>query len=109
MLGVRLVVNHYWRANVGPFPEPGAVAVGEAEAAVAAGVAPGTAPVVVVEAGAIAGEVLGEQHVGQVVPAWSKARDADGVAVHCFVGDAPQDREDAGRRWPRASAADDQE
>src|SRR4051812_35742520 len=88
-----LVVDGQRRADMGPFPQQCAVAVGQPEAAVRPGVAPVAAPVVVVEAGTIAGEVLGEQDVGQVVAAGPEARDADGVAVHRLVGDAPKNGE----------------
>src|SRR6185436_12259185 len=79
------------------------------EAAVGAGVAPAAAPVVVVQAGAVAGEVLGEEYVGQVVATGAEAGDADGVAVHRLVGDAPQNGEYAGWGGAVARAFDGQE
>src|SRR6266851_753743 len=75
----------------------------------AAGIAPHTAPVVVVQAGAVAREVLGEQYIGQVVATRTEARDTDRVAVHGFVGDASDNREHAGWRRPRTGALDGQE
>src|SRR3982074_2024333 len=105
----RSVVDYHRRSQMGPLPEPGAVGVVQAKAAVAASIAPHAAPVVVVQAGAVAGEVLGEQDVGQVVPAWTKGGNANRVAVHRFVGHAAQDRKDASRGRPRSRAFDGQE
>ena len=74
-----------------------------------AGVTPGAAPVVVVETGAIAREVLREQHVGQVIAAGPKPRDADRVAIHRFVRHAAEDGEHANRRRSRPGAFDREE
>src|SRR6266536_4556268 len=99
-----LVVDVHRSAEGGPAPEKGAVGVREAQTAVRGGVAPVAAPVVVVQAGAIAGEVLREQHVGQEVPAWPKPRDANRVTVHRLVRYPADDPEHAERRRPRARA-----
>src|SRR5437879_11401792 len=48
-------------AEAGPGPQNGAVGVGQAQAAVRGGVAPVATPVVVVKAGAVACEVLGDR------------------------------------------------
>ena len=63
-------------------------------------VAPVAAPVVVVNAGAVGGEVLGEQHVLEVVAARRVARNrgVDPLAGHRFVRYPPQDVVDARRR-----------
>src|SRR5947209_14245727 len=95
-------------AEAGPGPQNGAVGVGQAQAAVRGGVAPVATPVVVVKAGAVACEVLGEEYVGQVVAAWAEAWDADRVAVHRLVGDPTDNGEDAQWRGARSSAVDGQ-
>src|SRR5215207_3410636 len=59
-----------------PTPEERAIGVRQAEAAVRGAVAPVAAPVVVVNAGAVAGEVLRKQDVGEVVAARREARRA---------------------------------
>src|SRR5216684_924045 len=99
-----LVVDGYQRAQPGPIPEKSTVGVREPKAAVRGGVAPIAAPVVVVKACPVAGEVLREQHVLQVVAAGPEPRDADGVAVHGFIRHTPADGVHAEGRWPWARA-----
>src|SRR5262249_13374587 len=76
-----------------PVPEPLTVGEAEAEAAVRAGAAEIRAPVVVVQARAIGREVLGIQHVGDVVAEWTVARDPKRRRVHRLVRYAAQDAE----------------
>src|SRR5713226_4952516 len=101
-----LVMDGHRGAEPSPGPEERAVGVGEPEATVRGRVAPVAAPVVVVQAGPVAGEVLREQDVLQVVAAWPKTGNADGVAIHRFVGDATTDGEHADGRRPGTRAVD---
>src|SRR5712691_2441647 len=103
-----LVMDRHRGAKPGPAPQERAVGVRQPQAAVRGGIAPVAAPVVVVQAGPVAGEVLGEQDVLQVVAAWPKTGNADGVAVHRLIGDAPADGEHANGRRTRAGAVDRQ-
>ena len=76
------------------------------ETAMRAGVAKVARPVVVVDRLTARQEVLGEQHVRQVVAARRIARDADGRGVHRFVGHAANNAEGAGRCRKRTPADD---
>src|SRR5713226_6834366 len=80
-------------AKPGPAPEERAVGVREPKAAVRGRIAPVAAPVVVVQAGPVTREVLGEQDVLKVVAAWPKTGNADCVAIHRLIRDATTDGE----------------
>src|SRR5437016_884803 len=101
-----LVMDGHRRAKPGPGPQERTVGVGQPQATMRGRIAPVAAPVVVVQAGPVAGEVLGKQDVLQVVAARPKTGNTDGVAVHRLVGDAPADGEHADRRRTRTRTVD---
>src|SRR5260370_42204893 len=101
-----LVMDGHRGAKPGQVPEEGAVGVGKSKAAGRGRIAQVAAPVVVVQTGSVAGEVLGEQNVLQVVAAWPETRNADGVAVHRFIRHAPADGEHAEGRRTRPGTVD---
>src|ERR671936_1817592 len=75
-------------ADIGPVPQKQAILEIQAQAAVRARIAKVTGPVVVVNARAVTGEVLGVQHVLQVVAARSVRVDTQCAAVHGLVLDS---------------------
>src|SRR5438552_7030396 len=90
-----LVVGHDRGAIVDPDPEPVGIVVSQTETAVAAGVAEVARPVVVVQGGAVAGEILGKEHVLDVVATRGVPRDAEPLAAHRVVRDPSHDAERA--------------
>src|SRR5205085_62809 len=74
-------------SDAGPLPRELGLVQTDAKTSVRATIAPIRAPVVVVNAGAVSGEVLRVQHVVEVVPARRSARNRrnHALAGHRFV------------------------